>query len=108
MSDRIKLVLLQATRSPATSIQKAHGTNVAQLGAAHASPDSHASSNAPGMINQLANGGVPDNVWAACGFPLAGANGWVMYRVQETGEPYYHHADRNITQWDQPPDFIEH
>ena len=98
---------MQATRSPATSIHKTHGAGGAAQVGAHASPDSHASSNAPGMINQVGSN-LPDNVWAACGFPLAGANGWVMYRVQETGEPYYHHAERHITQWDQPTDFIEH
>lgn len=67
---------------------------------AHASPDSHASS--------YNTSGIPENIWAACGFPLVGAKGWVMYRVQETGEPYYHNAERGMTQWEQPPDFIEH
>lgn len=66
----------------------------------HASPDSHSSS--------YNTGSMPENVWAACGFPLVGANGWVMYRVRETGEPYYHNAELALTQWDQPTDFIEH
>jgi hypothetical protein len=79
---------------------------VGPYGQAHASPDSHTSSyNPQGIVGHTAPN---ENVWAACGFPLAGANGWVMYRVPETGEPYYHNAERNVTQWDQPSDFIEH
>jgi len=30
-----------------------------------------------------------------------------MYRVADSGEPYYHHAELGKTQWDQPPDFIQ-
>lgn len=47
------------------------------------------------------------NVWAQSGYPLAGANGWVMYRVPDTGEAYYHHAQMGLTQWEQPADFIQ-
>ncbi|KAJ9533403.1 hypothetical protein QJQ45_026452 [Haematococcus lacustris] len=43
-----------------------------------------------------------DEVWANSGFPTHGPNGWVMYKVKETGEEYYHNHKSNITQWDRP------
>lgn len=62
------------------------------------------------VVSAMPSAAMPDaatpNIWAASGYPLVGANGWVMYRVPDTGEPYYHNAIRNVTQWDQPPDFI--
>ena len=94
--------MLQSGSSTSNRTQMGHAassaSNFGHL--SQASPDSHTSS--------FNANGTPENVWAACGFPLVGANGWVMYRVAETGEPYYHNADKNITQWDQPPDFVEH
>lgn len=108
--DVVQTQHVQAGRSAAANIPNgysASGASTSNMHGAHASPDSHTSSHLHGVLG-YPNNGMPENVWAACGFPLAGANGWVMYRVQETGEPYYHHSERDITQWDQPPDFIEH
>ena len=77
---------MQAGRSNAANIPNglsASAASKSSLQGAHASPDSHTSSHLNGVLG-YPNNGMPENVWAACGFPLAGANGWVMYRVQET------------------------
>ncbi len=34
--------------------------------------------------------------------PVEGPNGWLMYRAQDTNEPYYHHPGSGVTQWDRP------
>jgi hypothetical protein len=97
---------MSASTASNRSQQYMHANSSASFGhISQASPDSHTSSFGNATTNA---GGLPENVWAACGFPLVGANGWVMYRVAETGEAYYHNADRAVTQWDQPPDFVEH
>ena len=48
---------------------------------------------------------VPEDVWAAQGYPVPGPNGWTMYRTKDTGEPYYHNSRTNETIWDRPADW---
>ena len=50
-------------------------------------------------------GQVPEEVWAANGYPVQGPNDWVMYKVKETGEPYYHNHRTNTTVWERPPEW---
>lgn len=48
---------------------------------------------------------VPEDVWAAQGYPVPGPNGWYMYRVKETGESYYHNHRTAQTVWERPQDW---
>lgn len=50
-------------------------------------------------------GGMPESQWAAQGYPEPGPNGWIMYKVKETGEPYYHNHQTNQTVWERPADW---
>lgn len=54
---------------------------------------------------RMGGGAAADEVWAANGYPVQGPNGWVMYKVKETGEPYYHNHRTNTTQWERPVDW---
>ena len=49
-------------------------------------------------------GGVED-LYARQGFAVQGPNGWVMYRTQDAGEPYYHNHNTQLTQWQRPADW---
>mmetsp|Transcript_38110 Transcript_38110/g.84913 ORF Transcript_38110/g.84913 Transcript_38110/m.84913 type:complete len:182 (+) Transcript_38110:186-731(+) len=49
--------------------------------------------------------GQSEDVWAAQGYPVAGPNGWYMYRTKENGECYYHNHRNNVTQWERPADW---
>ncbi len=51
-------------------------------------------------------GGMDESQWAAQGCPVAGPNGWCMYRAKDTGEIYYHNHRSGVTQWDKPPDWL--
>ena len=53
----------------------------------------------------LNRGNVPEDVWAAQGYPIPGPNGWYMYRTKETGESYYHNHRTNQTVWERPADW---
>eukprot|EP01025_Chloroclados_australasicus_P037755 TRINITY_DN38617_c0_g1_i2.p1 TRINITY_DN38617_c0_g1~~TRINITY_DN38617_c0_g1_i2.p1 ORF type:complete len:225 (+),score=17.05 TRINITY_DN38617_c0_g1_i2:58-675(+) len=94
-----------ASLNTALPINTPLGQNAAGYGMNGTSASALGSS--PSGLYGSSPGSNSENAWAACGFPLAGANGWIMYRVPESGEPYFHNAKRGITQWEQPPDFIE-
>jgi len=38
-------------------------------------------------------------------YPVAGPNGWMMYRDPKSGEPYYHNHQLTITQWQRPEEW---
>ena len=48
----------------------------------------------------------PADDWSAQGSPVAGPNGWCMYRAKDTGEVYYHNHRTGLTQWDKPADWV--
>merc|ERR1719374_356921 len=37
--------------------------------------------------------------------PTQGPQGWLMYIDQESGDPYYHHPETNVTQWEPPAEW---
>lgn len=49
--------------------------------------------------------GMPEDVWAAQGWPVQGPNGWVMYRTRDSGEQYFHNHKTGGTQWERPADW---
>jgi len=50
-------------------------------------------------------GGGGGDVWSSQGYPTPGPNGWVMYKTQDTGEPYFHNHATGSTQWERPTDW---
>lgn len=46
--------------------------------------------------------GSRQEMWPA---PIEGPNGWCMYRVAESNEPYFHNQRTNVTQWERPADW---
>lgn len=50
-------------------------------------------------------GGMPEDVWAAQGYPVGGPNGWCMYRTKDTGEVYYHNHRTGVTTWERPQEW---
>eukprot|EP00798_Chlamydomonas_sp_ICE-L_P010582 gene10582-12242_t len=50
-------------------------------------------------------GGMPEDVWAAQGYPTPGPAGWYMYRVKESGESYFHNHGTGVTTWERPAEW---
>ncbi|KAL6771649.1 hypothetical protein ACKKBG_A27235 [Auxenochlorella protothecoides x Auxenochlorella symbiontica] len=65
-------------------------------------PGSNSSSGTPAADHAAKPEKMTDReVWVASGCPVAGPNGWTQYQTPD-GEHYFHHRERNETQWDPP------
>ncbi len=58
-----------------------------------------------GGYDQRAGGAPAQDAWAAQGCPVAGPNGWCMYRTKDTGEVYFHNPRTGTTTWERPPEW---
>ncbi|KAK2078482.1 hypothetical protein QBZ16_003322 [Prototheca wickerhamii] len=55
----------------------------------------------PGPYQQQGPPMSEHEIWVASGCPVQGPGGWTQYQTPE-GERYFHHRDRNETQWEPP------